>query len=81
MSATAKRLRNAIVLASVCIGLGSARPTAARKPATAPRIAVNCDHERPQIAVRSSVDNKLYRIDVYAVADSASGEDFRSEIH
>ena len=81
MTATARRLCNALVLASLFIAPVSVRPIAARKPAPAPRIAANCQTERPMILVRSSVDAKTYRIDVCAIADSAEGEDFRTEVH
>lgn len=79
MTVNAKRLRNALILASLLLALGSARPTAARKPAPASRIAANCSASRPMILVRSSADSKLYLVDVCSVADSAEGEDFRTE--
>jgi hypothetical protein len=79
MTVNAKRLRNALILASLLLAPGNVRPTAGQKPATASRIAANCQTARPMILVRSSVDSKLYLVDVCSVADSASGEDFRTE--
>jgi hypothetical protein len=79
MTVNAKRLRNVLILASLLLALGNARPTAGQKPAPASRIAANCQTVRPLILVRSSVDAKFYRIDVCAVADSSEGEDFRTE--
>jgi hypothetical protein len=47
--------------------------------AATPTPAINCNHNRPSFLVKSSADGKTYRIDVCAVADSAEGEDFRTE--
>lgn len=68
-----------IVGISLLLALSAIR-TAETKPAPASKIAANCATSRPMIAVRSSVDTKLYQIDVCAVADSAEGTDFRVEI-
>ncbi len=38
---------------------------------------IDCDKVQPQILVKSSFDEKLYKIDICAVATSAAGEDFR----
>jgi hypothetical protein len=51
----------------------------AAAPPTSSEGAINCNQTRPSFMVRSSVDSKVYRIDVCAVADSAEGEDFRTE--
>jgi hypothetical protein len=47
-------------------------------PISPPR-PIDCNHSHPAFLVKSSVDSKTYRIDVCAVADSAEGEDFRTE--
>jgi hypothetical protein len=46
-------------------------------PATVTKSYIDCAHSRPQIRVKSSNDNNFYDVDLCAVADSASGEDFR----
>jgi hypothetical protein len=79
MTVNAKRLRNVLILASLLLAQGSARPTAGRKPVPAPKTAVNCATSRPMILVRGSADSKLYLVDVCSVTDSAEGEDFRTE--
>lgn len=80
MTVTAKRLLSMLVLASLWLVLRSARLIAVPTPAPAPRIAVDCAQASPKFVVRSSVDRKIYAIDVCAVADSAEGEDFRQEM-
>jgi len=63
-----------LVLSAIAIVGIRLAPVSATVPAL-----INCTQHRPQIRVRSSNDNKIYTIDVCAVADSASGEDFRTE--
>jgi hypothetical protein len=40
---------------------------------------IDCNKKRPQVRVRSSVDNMIYLIDVCAATESAEGEDFRTK--
>ena len=47
--------------------------------APVPANTINCNKSRPNIRVQSS-EGKRYAIDVCSIADSASGEDFRTEI-
>lgn len=45
-----------------------------------PQRVIDCNKTQPKIAAKSSVDSKTYLVDICSVVDSASGEDFRSEV-
>jgi hypothetical protein len=50
------------------------------KAAIPPPRPIVCSTMRPQILVKSSMDGKTYKVDVCSIAESAEGEDFRTEV-